>query len=84
MKFSTSQRKGKFKIQHKRFGIKIYKLCDKTAYTYGMEVYSGKDRTQPTTDMKTHATVKHLKKKVKGHGHSLYRDNFFSCPDLSD
>jgi hypothetical protein len=31
--------------KHKHFGIKIYKLCDKTGYTYDMEVYLGKDRT---------------------------------------
>jgi hypothetical protein len=30
--------------RHKRFGIKMYKLCDKTGYTYDMEVYLGKDK----------------------------------------
>jgi hypothetical protein len=36
---------------------KIYKLCDKTGYTYDMEVYLGKDRKCATTDMRvTHAT----------------------------
>ena len=25
--------------KHKRFGIKIYKLCDETGYTYDMAVY---------------------------------------------
>jgi hypothetical protein len=45
--------------KHRRFGIKIYKLCDKTGYTYDMEVYIGKDRTRATTDMTTHAIVKH-------------------------
>jgi hypothetical protein len=50
-----------------------------------MEVYLGNDKTHPTADMTTHATVKRFtkKKKVKGHGHSLYMD-FFSSPDLSD
>ena len=28
----------------KRFGIKIFKLCDSTGYTYDMKVYLGKDR----------------------------------------
>jgi hypothetical protein len=45
----------------KRFGIKICKLCDKTGYTYDMEVYLGKDRTRATADMTTtHAIVKCL------------------------
>jgi len=30
--------------KHKRFGIKIYKLCDETGYTYDMTVYLGRDR----------------------------------------
>ena len=28
--------------KHKRFGIKIYKLCDSLGYTYDMSVYLGK------------------------------------------
>jgi hypothetical protein len=48
-----------------------------------MEVYLGKDRQRATTDMTvTHATVKQLTRKVKGHGHKLYMDNYFSSPDL--
>jgi hypothetical protein len=34
--------------------------------------------------MTTHAIVKHLTKRVGGHGHKLYTDNFFSSPDLFD
>jgi hypothetical protein len=53
-----------------------------------VEVYLGKDRTRLNADLITLATVKHFththKKKVKGHGHLLYMDNFFSSPDLSD
>jgi len=30
--------------KHKRFGIKIYKLCDPLGYTYGMSMYLGKQR----------------------------------------
>ena len=42
----------------KRFGIKIYKLCDKSGYTYDMKVYSGRDSCSATDDMTaTHATV---------------------------
>jgi hypothetical protein len=61
-----------------RFGIKIYKLCDMSRYTYDMDVYSGKNRTRSTADMSaTHATVRHLTRKVEGRGHKLYMHNFF-------
>ena len=30
--------------KHKRVGIKIYKMCDETGYTYDMRVYLGRDR----------------------------------------
>jgi hypothetical protein len=53
--------------KYKRFGIKIYKLCDKTGYTYDMVVYLGKDRTRVTADMTlTHTVVKRLTRKVQG------------------
>jgi len=32
----------------KRFGIKIFKLCDSTGYTYDMKVHLGKDRAHGT------------------------------------
>jgi hypothetical protein len=49
--------------------------------THDIEVYLGKDRQRATTDMTTtHATVKQLTRKVKGHGHKLYTDNYFSSP----
>jgi len=28
--------------KHKRFGIRIYKLCDSLGYTYDMSVYFGR------------------------------------------
>jgi len=33
---------------HKCFGIKIYKLCDMTGYTYDMRIYLGKGRQNAT------------------------------------
>jgi hypothetical protein len=71
--------------KHKRFGIKIFKLCDCTGYTYDMKVYLGKDRQRVTQDLTaTHATVKELTRRVEGLGHKLYMDNFFTSPDLFD
>ena len=33
----------------KRFGIKMFKLRDSTGYTYGMNVYLGKDKGRNNT-----------------------------------
>jgi hypothetical protein len=64
--------------KHIHFGIKIYKLCDMSGYTYDRDMYLGKNRTHSTADMTvTHATVTHLTRKLEGHGHKLYMDNFF-------
>jgi len=69
--------------KHKRFGIKIYKLCDETGYTYDMTVYLGRDRRRTAQHLTaTHATVSELTKKIQGRGHKLYMDNSFSSPDL--
>jgi hypothetical protein len=43
MKFSTLQRRSKFQTKHECLGTKIHELCNKTGYTYGMEVYSGQN-----------------------------------------
>jgi len=71
--------------KRKRFGIKIYKLCDESGYTYDMRVYLGKDSDSATDDMTaTHATVRHLTSRVEGLGHKIFMDNFFSSPRLFD
>jgi len=67
--------------KRKRFGIKIYKLCDESGYTYDMRVYLGTDSRSATDDMTaTHATVRHLTSRVEGLGHKIFMDNFFSLP----
>jgi hypothetical protein len=69
--------------KRKRFGIKIYKLCDETGYTYDMAVYLGKDRQGIAKHLiATHATVSELSQKVQARGHKIYMDNYFSSPDL--
>jgi hypothetical protein len=71
--------------KRKHFGIKIYKLCDDSGYTYDMRVYLGKDSRFATDDMTaTHATVRHLTRRVEGLGHKLFMDNFFSSRRLFD
>ena len=71
--------------KRKCFGIKIYKLCDESGYTFDMKVYLGRDSRSATDDMTaTHATVRHLTCRVEGLGHKLFMDNFFSSPRLFD
>ena len=61
-----------------RFGIKIYKLCDKSGYTYDKRVYLGKDSRSATDDMTaTHATVRHLTSRVENLGQTLYGQFLF-------
>ncbi|KAG8229295.1 hypothetical protein J437_LFUL010049 [Ladona fulva] len=71
--------------KHKRFGIKIYKICDSYGYTLDMTVYLGKDRLKATKYITaTHATVKYLTRRLTRSGHKLMMDNFFCSPDLFD
>jgi len=73
------------KKNHKRFGIKMFKLCDSTGYTYDMNVYLGKDRQRAAQHLTaTHNTLVNLTRGVEGFGHKLYMDNFFPSPDLYD
>ena len=69
----------------KRYGVKLYKLCDSTGYTYNIKLYLGEDEQLTSQHLTAqHATVRELTKKVEGRGHKLYMDSFFSSPDLFD
>jgi len=71
--------------KRKRFGVKIYKLCEESGYMYDMRVYLGRDSHSATDDMTaTHATVRHLTSIVQGLGRKIFMDNFFSSPILFD
>jgi len=73
------------KKKRKRFSIKIVKLCDSTGYMYDMKVCLGKDRQRTTQHVTaTLVTVTELTRKIEGHGHKLYMDNFFSSPEFLD
>jgi hypothetical protein len=81
------KRKVTFKLdiqkKHKHFRIKIYKMCDTYGYTWP-EVYLWKVKKRATKDMTaTNATVKQLRRRVKGHDHKLYINNHFSSPELT-
>lgn len=69
--------------KHKRWGIKVYKLCDESAYTYDMKVYLGKDRDECLEGQSAAETVVlKLIESVRGKGHNLFIDNFFTSPKL--
>ena len=71
--------------KHKRFGIKIYKLCDSLGYTYDMSVYLGKQRQHATAQITaTHGTVLQVVRRVEGLGHKIFMDNYFTSPALFD
>jgi hypothetical protein len=57
--------------KHKRFGIKIYKLCDETGYTYNMTVYLGRDRQRTVQHLTaTQATEEHQGRKQHSEPHA--------------
>jgi hypothetical protein len=71
--------------KHKRFGIKIYKLCDSLGYTYDMSVYLGKQRQHATAQITaTHGTVLRVIRRVEGLGHKVFMDNYFTSSALFD
>ena len=81
------QRNGHFPTiytqETRTFGIRIYKVCDETGYTYDMTVYLARDRQRTAQHLTaTHARVSEVTKKIQGRGHKLYMDNYFSSPDL--
>ena len=69
--------------KRKRFGIKIYKLCDESGYMHDMRVYLGRESHSATDDTTaTHTTVRHLTCRFEGLGHKIFKDNLFSSPRL--
>ena len=66
--------------KHKRFGIKIYKLCDSLGYTYDMSMYLGKQRKHATVQITAkHRTVLQVIRRVEGLGHKIFRTIISPC-----
>ena len=66
--------------KHRRFGIKIYKLCDSLGYTYDMSVYLGKQRQHTTAQITAmHGTVLQVIRRVEGLGHKIFRTIISPC-----
>jgi hypothetical protein len=67
--------------KYKRFGTKIYKLCDSLGYTYDISVYLGKQRQHATAQITaTHGMVLQVIRRVEGLGHKIFTDNYFTSP----
>jgi hypothetical protein len=67
--------------KHKHCGIRIYKLCNITGYTYDMSIYLGKNRKNATQTMTTtHTTVRSLTRSME----MVVHKDFFSSLDLFD
>jgi hypothetical protein len=71
--------------KRKHFGIKIYKLCEESGFTYDMRMYLGRDSHSTTDSMTaTNIIVRHLACRVEDLGHKIFVDHFFSSPILFD
>jgi hypothetical protein len=69
--------------KHKRFGFKIYKLCNSVGYTYDISVYLGKQWQHATAQITaTHGTVLQVIRRVERLGHKIFMDNYFTSPAL--
>jgi hypothetical protein len=69
--------------KHKRFGIKIYKLCNSLGSTYDMSAYLGKQWQHATEQiMVTHGTVLQVFHRVEGLGYKIFMINYFTSSAL--
>lgn len=70
------------KQKRHKYGIKIFKLCCGSGYTYALRVYTGKslekENTTPTN------IVMSLCKDLFDKGHTLYTDNWYTSLELAE
>lgn len=66
----------------KVYGIKVFKLCDSSGYTYNMKVYSVKEE-QPVRDLAT-SVVMRLTDSYLDTGRTLSTDNFYTSVPLAE
>ncbi|GFQ74438.1 piggyBac transposable element-derived protein 4 [Trichonephila clavata] len=60
----------------------MYKIADATGYTYDMRVYLGKDKKENLSTSATYNVVNAMTDCIKGKGHKVFMDSFFSSPEL--
>lgn len=66
-----------------KYGIKLFKICDTSGYTYGIIVYMGKGTgTNEGMSLPT-SVVMDLMTDYFDKGHTLYLDNYYTSMDLA-
>ncbi|CAH1972725.1 unnamed protein product [Acanthoscelides obtectus] len=61
-----------------RYGVKLYKLCTSSGYTYNLKVYTGEGDMQPELGHAQSIVLKLLEDVNPKEGRILYADNFYS------
>ena len=69
-------------MKRKQWGIKVYTTADKKGYTYDIRVYTVNDKIKATENSASYNVVNSMADAIKGKGHKLFMDNFFSSPQL--
>lgn len=67
-----------------KYGIKIFKVCDKSGYRYSIKVYMGKGTNVLPNMSMASSVVLELMNKHLGKGHTLYTDNFYTSLELAN
>ena len=67
-----------------KYRIKMFELCEaKSSYFYNLEVYTGAHPTNSEHNTAVSVIVR-LCDKIKGKVHCVYRDRWFSSPEIFD
>jgi hypothetical protein len=67
-----------------KYGIKMFELCEgKRGYVYNLDIYTGAHPTN-TEHNTAFSVVDRLCDKIKGKGHCVYMDRWFSSPKIFD
>lgn len=66
-----------------RYGVKLFKLCTESGYTYNLTAYSGKRPNQNVEISKTEETVMTLLDGLLNEGRTLFMDNYYNSIPLA-
>lgn len=61
-----------------RYGVKLYKLCTSSGYTYNLKIYAGKGNTKPELGHSQSIVLQLLEDINPKDGRILYTDNYYS------
>lgn len=65
-----------------KYGVKVFKLCDRKGYTHSLSVYQGKHDRNPETSLSTEVVMT-LCENYLDHGRVVVTDNFYTSIDLA-